>query len=144
MRRASSAPCRAKSPSCSPRSPRTESKFPERGGDKAAEQSAAFVFSEPSCAAPKLPRIKPRPFSPDAVQTTRQIEIESTRCAMKNTMKATLVLLALFPLLTGTAAFAQDDAAAQAQIAAEQAQITAQQMTTNANVTAQQAQITVQ
>jgi hypothetical protein len=38
---------------------------------------------------------------------------------MKNTMKAAMVLLALFPLFTGAAAHAQDAAAAQAQIAAD-------------------------
>ena len=53
---------------------------------------------------------------------------------MKNGMKGMLVLLALFPLFTGTAAYAQDDGAAQAQIMAEQAQMTAQQMTTDAGI----------
>ena len=86
---------------------------------------------------------KPRLCARCAVQGKGQIEIESTRCAMKNGMKGMVVLLALLPLFTGAAAYAQDDAAAQARIAAEQAQITAQQMTTDAGIAGEQAQITM-
>ena len=45
---------------------------------------------------------------------------------MKAGLKATLVFLALFTLMSGAAAYAQDDGAAQAQIEAQQAMLAAQ------------------